>query len=186
MFATLRLVGISSLLALAVALPSFLAGVPCISSTSPPNSLGGKLGSLTDLSLLRLLNALDPSPGSSSSSNAIHLPAYARNLSSTISPAIGFARTRLIILLVIIAIVGCGGGLFVVARGYTTLRRYRKHFLGELCGGLEIIIIPATEAKAWQGVSEEGVKRWLTERTRNGGQDDLEIVGLFAIPCEHR
>lgn len=179
MLAALKLAAISSLLALTAALPMFMAGVPCLSSTSPSNTLGGRLGALTDMSILRLLNSVDPSPGSSSTANQLRLQPYIRALPSTIAPAIASARTRLIILLVIIAVLGCGGGLFVIVRTYTSLARYRKHFEQDICGGLEMVIIPAASAAAWRGLSEQAIKRWLDERAE--GQEP-SIVGVFAIP----
>lgn len=179
MLAALKLAAISSLLALTAALPMFMAGTPCLSKSSPSNNLGGRLGSLTDMSILRLLNSLDPSPGSAATSNQLHLQPYIRALPSTIEPAIDSARTRLIILLVIIAVLGCGGGLFIIFRTYTALARYRKRFEKEICGGMEMVVIPSSTALAWRGLSEEGVKRWLDKRKEG---TELNIVGVFGIP----
>ncbi|WVW78796.1 hypothetical protein I302_100758 [Kwoniella bestiolae CBS 10118] len=110
LFAGLKLSALISLLALGGVLPMIIAGAPCLSETSPPNTLGGRLGTLTDLSLLRLLNALDPSPDSTATSNTLRMMLASRSLSSTIAPAISSARVRLIIILVVLAVLACGGG----------------------------------------------------------------------------
>ena len=203
MYAALKLASLAGLLALAGGLPLIIAGVPCLSKTAPPNSLGGRLGTLTDLSLLRLLDALDPSPGSIQTSNRLHLPPYSRSpqasligsiyalihrraLTSTIAPAITSARTRLIIIMVLIALFSCFGGLFVVARLYAGFARYRKRFEEEICGGLDMVVISAKDAPGWKGWSEEGLKKWLRDKVAGVAEKDgekvLDVVGLFAIP----
>jgi hypothetical protein len=137
---------------------------------------------------MRLLNALDPSPGSASTSNLLHLAPYIRALPSTIAPAVNNARIRLIILLVIIAVLGCGGGLFVIARSYAALARYRRRFEEDICGGLDMVVVSAEDAPAWKGLSDAQLRKWLKlwrEPMKQEGEDgvrDLEVVGIFAIP----
>lgn len=182
MLAALKLAAVPSLVALAAALPLYLVNTPCLDATSPSNTLGGRTGSLTDMSLLRLLNSLDPSPGSQSTSSQLHLQAYIRALPSTIAPAIGSARVRLIVLLVIITVLGCGGGLFVLFRAYTAFARYHKRFELEICGGMDMVIIPLQRAKAWSGLSEEGIRRWIGERGLKGEAAHMSVAGVFGIP----
>lgn len=185
MFTGLKLAALSSLVALGAALPLFSVNVPCLSETSPRNELGGRLGTLTDLSLLRLLNALDPSPDSDSTSDFLHLPLLNRALPSTISPAISTARVRLIIILVFISVLSVGGGLFAIARAYTALSKYRKDFRDPICGGMSMVYIPSESAKAWEGLTEEKIKLWLKERTVFDGDEEpreLEAIGVFAVP----
>lgn len=185
MFTALKLAALSSLVALGAALPLFLVNVPCLSDTSPRNDLGGRLGSLTDLSLLRLLNAMDPSADSKSTSNFLHLPLVSRALPSTISPAISSARIRLIIILVLISVLSFGGGLFAIARAYAALSRYRRHYRDRICGGTSMAFISAQSAKAWEGLTEEKHRSWLRDRTMFEGDDEpreLDVVGVFAVP----
>lgn len=185
MLAGLKLAALSSLVALGAALPLFLVNVPCLSETSPRNELGGRLGSLTDLSLLRLLNALHPSPDSDSTSNFLRIPLASRALPSTISPAISSARIRLIIILVLIATLSVGGGLFAIARAYAALSKYRQEYRDVVCGGLSMAFIPAPRVKSWEGLTEEKIKLWLRERTAFGDdaeRRELEVVGVFAVP----
>jgi hypothetical protein len=185
MFTGLKLAALSSFVALGAALPMFLIKVPCLGETSPRNDLGGRLGSLTDLSLLRLLNALDPSPDSDSTSNFLHLPIQLRALPSTISPANSTARIRLIIILVLITVLSVGGGLFAIARAYAALSEYRKKFTEQVCGGLNMVFISSTHSPGWDGLTEEKIKIWLRDREVPADGDDrkeLEVVGVFAVP----
>jgi hypothetical protein len=185
MFTGLKLAALSSVVALGAVLPMFLVKVPCLGETSPQNYLGGRLGTLTDLSLLRLLNALDPSPDSEFTSNFLHLPIQLRALPSTISPAISSARTRLIIILVLITVISVFGGLFAIARSYSALSKYRKNFTEQVCDGLGMVFISSKNAAGWSGLTEEKIKIWLREREApQNGEDrkELEAVGVFAVP----
>ncbi|WWD00248.1 hypothetical protein V866_007157 [Kwoniella sp. B9012] len=191
LFAGLKLSALVSLLALGGVLPIILAGVPCLSETSPQNNLGGRLGILTDLSLLRLLNALDPSPDSAATSNSLRLMSSApslgaRSLTSTIAPAISSARVRLIIILVILAVLACGGGLFVIARTYASLRKLKKGFENRMCQKMEMVFISSHDAGGWRGKSEEAVRRllrdWCAQLKLNNEEKEVDVVGVFAIP----
>ncbi|WVO15731.1 hypothetical protein L204_103393 [Cryptococcus depauperatus] len=193
LFLALKLAAIGSLVSLGAILIMILAGVPCVRETAPLNSLGGRLGSLTDMSLLRLLDALDPSPDSASTHNYLMRMAASldrRNLPSTIAPAIGSARTRLIIILVLLTVFWVGGGLFVIIRLYSQLAKSKKIFEEKTCQSLDMIFIHASKAQGWLGVSEEGLKRWLNdwwktsfkERLQEDEVAEIEISGLFAIP----
>ena len=184
-FAAMKLAAISSVAALAGALPIIIAGVPCLSQTAPQNRLGGRLGSLTDLSLLRLLDARDPSPDSANISNYLRLPMYRRALSSTVRSAIGSARVRLIILLVIIVIISVGGGLFIIARAYSAFANSREEFESEVCHGLDMIFVSAIRAPGWKEKSEERLSKSLKDICRESRKEqsrDIDVVGVFAIP----
>jgi hypothetical protein len=126
---------------------------------------------------LRLLDALDPSPDSPSSSTSIAL-LLSRALPSTIGPAISSARVRLIIILVLIALFSLVGGMWVVARTYAWLAKYREHFRENVCGEMEIVFIPSRHAKGLQGMSEERVRKWF--RDREG--ELFKVIGVFAVP----
>ncbi|WWC67601.1 uncharacterized protein I206_101511 [Kwoniella pini CBS 10737] len=185
LFAGLKLAGMLSILALAAILPLLLVGVPCLSETSPTNSQRGRLGTLTDFSLLPLLNALDPSPDSSATSHTLLQMLETRSLTSTISPAISNARIRLIIILVILAVLACGGGLFVIARTYAGLIRRKTDFDNKICQKMEMVYIRANDAPGWKGMTEEGVRNLLKDysaKMKGGNEKEIEIVGVFAIP----
>lgn len=132
----IKLTSLVGLVALAAGLPLFLVGTPCLDQTSPRSRFGGRLGSHTDLSLMRLLNSLDPSPDSPSMSSSSSL--VLRALPSTIRPAVDNARVRLIILLVITCCFMVVPAWLTVVKAMNSLLGFRKRWLDEACGGEEI------------------------------------------------
>lgn len=162
---------LSAVVGLGIFLPLSIADVPHLTATTLPNPRGGRLGSMTNLSLLRLLNALDPVP---------ELPTaqlrLLNRLPSTIEPALASARPRLIAILVIVAIIWVGGTLFIVWRTYTKFAAYAKRF-DIACDRQSMVFIPASKATAWQGLSETGIKR----RLLMGPTDEGSVAGVFAI-----
>ena len=162
-----------SLLALAAGLPLFMVGTPCLSSTSPANTLEGHLGTMTDMSILRLLNALDPDPSSAQGG------LVSRALPSTIAPALRSARARLIVLLVILSVLGCGGGLLVIWKTFRSLAKGQEK-LDEERERIDMVIVPRHEALAWHTLSTQGVQRWL--KSRLGNQTNVQVHGVFGIP----
>jgi hypothetical protein len=193
--AILKLAAIPTVLGLGVALPLMIANVPCLSQTTPVNERGGRLGSLNDLSLLRLLNALDPSPDSAAGdqeiNNAIKLPE--RALSSTIAPALSSARVRLTLLLVVIGLISLLSAFFVIFRSYAAFASYSTRFDKDICGGQQMVFVNGRGV--FEGKNEEGVRKILRkfgimkrvgvhaeaqERERKEDRE-IEIVGVFAV-----
>lgn len=142
LLAVFKVIAWSSIAIVALALPLFIVIQPCIERTSPKSIYGGRLGTLNDLSILRLLNALDPDP-------AYFIPKLGqapgqqqRDLSSTIRPATNTAHTRLIVLVAL-----CAGIIFLpsilfLARCLRTLIGFRTHWHKEICEGEEMAFLP--------------------------------------------
>jgi hypothetical protein len=179
----------SALVALAAGLPLILVNTPCTSQTSPTNYLGGRLGSLSDLSLLRLLNSLDPSPDSSSRDTSLQIlfqtTARKRALPQTIGPALSSASVRLIVILVLIGLLSLVGGLWVVTRTYVKISARRKKFEQDTCGGMDMVVIAAKDAPGWKAMSEEKLRKSLmTDMSGKSedGNEELNVVGVFAVP----
>lgn len=186
-YASLKLLVMTSLVALAVPLPLFLVDTPCLAQTSPSNYLGGRLGSLTDLSLLRLLNSLDPAPESPTRDASIQLllyHRYKRALPQTIGPALSSARVRLIVLLALIGLLSVVGGLWIIARAYASTAKKREGFEQQTCGGLDMVLVEADTAPGWKGMSEERLRKLLVDNVKTPEREvqEVAIVGLFAIP----
>lgn len=167
----LGIAALSAIVALGTFLPLSIANVPHLFTTTPVNERGGRLGSLTDLSLLRLLNAHEP-PAATSASGTILLT---RDVSS-FSPVMEGSRMRLIAILVLMAILSVGGTLFIVWRTYAKLAAYAIRF-DEASDHQSMVFIPASKAPAWQGLTETGIRR----RLMIGPRDDGSIAGVFAI-----
>jgi hypothetical protein len=203
--AALHLGVISAVLSLGAALPLYIANVPCLSGTSPQNAQGGRLGSLTDLSLLRLLNAIDPNPDSSSRGSSLSnlfaqpallrprtgdAPIYKRALSDTVAPATSSARVRLIIVLVLVGLLTLIGGLWLVLRVYRRMARHWREAEDE-AHGVDMVVLSGDEVPGWSG-GEEVLRKRLREAVNagNGGRAigesgekaEVDILGVFAIP----
>ncbi|KAJ9103109.1 hypothetical protein QFC21_002531 [Naganishia friedmannii] len=190
----------STLIALIVALPLFLVGTPCIDLTSPKSSFGGHLGTLTDMSILRLLNALDPDPrytAGTAADNGINV----RALASTIQPDVGHSRMRLIILVAIASIVIFLPSILLLARTLRRLLLFRQKWLKQTCGAEEIVFLPvARELQFSQVISAPteqdvrmlatGLRLWdevgVQEISGAEGNEPLKarvsIRAVFAIP----
>lgn len=190
----------STLIALLVGLPLFLVGTPCIDLTSPKSDLEGHLGTLTDMSILRLLNALDPDPrynADTATGRGINL----RALTPTIQPAVGNSRTRLIILVAVVSIVIFLPSVLLLARTLRKLLSFRQKWLKQTCGAEEIVVLPvARELQLSRGISaptEHDVRMLATElrlwddggvQELQGAEDDEQskrrasIRAVFAVP----
>jgi hypothetical protein len=186
----IKLTSLVGLVALAAGLPLFLVGTPCLDQTSPRSRFGGRLGSHTDLSLMRLLNSLDPSPDSPSMSPSSSL--VLRALPSTIRPAVDNARVRLIILLVITCCFMVVPAWFTVAKAMNSLLGFRKRWLDEACDGEEIWWIRFKRAGPKQTTVSEKQAMALAGKygLLDGAGDDPEgkpvpagrIRAIYAIP----
>lgn len=139
--AACKLLTWSTIASIAFVLPLVIVALPCIDLTTPRNSLG-RLGTLNDVSILRLLNALDPDP-----SYFDTIPRSAngqrRNLPSTIiGPTLSTARLRLIILVALSCAIIFVPSMLSVAQCLRSLKTLRQRRLREICGGEEVVFIP--------------------------------------------
>ena len=178
-------------------LPLVIVALPCIDLTAP-NTVRGRLGTLTDVSILRLLNALDPDPSyfDDLPNSAIRLK---RDLPETIRPTLSSARKRVIILVVLSAGIIFLPSLLYVAQCIRSLKTFRQRRLREICGGEEIVLLPwkqdrrygapttapteddfrtlANEHKLW----DDGNPTTAEEEDERS-QRAVNIRGVYAIP----
>ncbi|KAL7423344.1 ribose-5-phosphate isomerase rki1 [Cryptotrichosporon argae] len=160
-WAALRLASLAALVALATVLPLTVAGVPCLSLTAPANSLGGRLGTLNDLSLLRLLDAQNPADSSTG-----------RIATRALVEALHSARARLIAIVALTALTA-GSSIFLLARLQFRLFRYgRRH--AELRGGQEMVVL----RNEWEVVNQATMGSRLGAAKEHG----VDIAGVFAVP----
>jgi hypothetical protein len=156
---------VGAVISLGAFLPLIIAGVPHLSESSPSNSLGGRLGSLTDLSILRLLNAIPP-PGTQTS--------LVRRATASVA-SLGSAHTRLIILVILSGVVWVGAGLFILRRIHNKLLRYTEDF-EDACAGQEMVFVP--NQPSWDGKSEAAIKSSLSGLCNTGRE---YITGVFSV-----
>ncbi|KZT61296.1 hypothetical protein CALCODRAFT_447556 [Calocera cornea HHB12733] len=152
LFLALRIVAGWSLLGILGAIPLYTVGTPCLGETGVTSFYGGRLSSLTDLSVIRLLELLDADQAGSAEQRDIP--------GSTTSNV----RTRLIILAVLVLVLGVLPALWHLLREHTKLMRLRAAFELQKCAGIEVGWLAAKRAPGLQGMGERGV-RGVLERT---------------------
>ncbi|BEI96214.1 hypothetical protein CcaverHIS631_0111630 [Cutaneotrichosporon cavernicola] len=167
----LGIAALTAVVGVGILFPLSIANVPHLFLTTPQNERGGRLGSLTDLSLLRLLNARDP-PDRRLALRAFLVAGDVVNSTS----AMGGSRTRLIVMLVLMAALSVCGTLFIVWRTYSKLSAYAIRF-EDASEGQSMVFIPAAKAPAWQGLTETGIRR----RLMLGPGEEGSVAGVFAI-----
>lgn len=193
LFTSLRIVGIWTAASLVTALPLYTVNMPCLAVVRGRNPLGGSTGSLTNLSLLRLLDALDPAPLGTTNSLA------KRDASTPPSDA----HTRLLVLTILLPLLTVLPALFLVLRAYRQAVRFRTRYLEETCGGLEMVWLPFVH----EGVGEEAMRSILREKglLKEGpdleeerleresdvvggekGQLEVNVMRVFAVPDTQR
>jgi hypothetical protein len=140
-----------------------MVNVPC--GTTIRSRFGGATGSFTDLSILRLLDAINPaasrdasSSDSISSSILSELVSFASDPNSVTNPP--NAHTRLLILTILLPLITTLPGLFTVVRAFSGLIAHRNKFLTVTCAGLDMGFLPCPN----EGLGEERVREVLRER----------------------
>lgn len=150
LFTSLRIVGIWTVASLVAVLPLYTVNMPCLAVVRGRSPLGGSTSSLTDLSLLRLLDALD-----SASLNPTNSLAK-RDASTPPSDA----HIRLLVLTILLPLLTVLPALFLVLRAYRQAVRFRTRYLEETCGGLEMVWL----SFAPEGLGEEAMRSILREK----------------------
>ncbi|KZP00877.1 hypothetical protein CALVIDRAFT_493343, partial [Calocera viscosa TUFC12733] len=154
LFLALRIVAGWTLLGLVAAIPLYTVDTPCLGETGEMSFFGGRLSSLTDLSVLRLLQLLDADQAGKA---AAHSLARRDILGSSTSNV----RTRLIILAVLVLVLGVLPALWHLIREHAKLLRLRQAFVMQRCGGLEMGWLSVRRAPGLEGLGEREVKAVL-------------------------
>lgn len=161
---------IATALALLGALPLIKVGIPCLGLQHTSDDLSGKLGTLSDLSLLRVLHALDratkrPPDWDDSDVSARH------------------ARGRLAGVLCMIISLNTLIGLYFVMKGYARLMAIRKGHEWE--DGCQAVVVSVKDTKEWTNLSEEMIKAsFMNEQSRVGSREErsIEVDVVLAMP----
>ncbi|KAG8689807.1 hypothetical protein FRC11_000472, partial [Ceratobasidium sp. 423] len=137
------------------ALPLYLVDTPCLGDYSPRTAFRGRVSTLQDLSLLRLLKMYDEGAVSTTYSPGLERRAIVDGNDRT--PA---ARTRLIILTVFVIVLFAFPALFKLLREWTNVLACRQRWLEELHSA-DIVWLRADRAPGFQGWGEGRVKDLL-------------------------
>ncbi|CAE7207304.1 unnamed protein product [Rhizoctonia solani] len=133
-------------------LPLYLVDTPCLGDSYPRAVFGGRVSTLQDLSLLRLLRMYDE--GAISTSYGPGLERRAIVDGSDRTPA---ARTRLIILTVFVIVLFAFPALFKLLREWTNVLACRRLWLEEL-HSTDVVWLRAGHAPGLQGWGEGRIK----------------------------
>jgi len=156
-----------TVLGLAGALPLYMVSTPCVADSSPKVTYGGRTSTLTDLSLFRLLKMIDDRTVTTGD-NPSTLMKRAIIDGVNESPK---ARTRLIILTVLLILLGILPVLFKLYREFNTVLAYRIRWLDVQCAGVEMGWLSLSKTPGFTGWSEGRMKEFLLKNGLTSGLD---------------
>ncbi|QRW26899.1 hypothetical protein RhiXN_01494 [Rhizoctonia solani] len=169
------------------ALPLYLVGTPCLGDSYPRAVFGGRVSTLQDLSLLRLLKMYDEGAVTTTFDTGLGRRAIVNGDNRT--PA---AHTRLIILTIFIIVLFAFPALFKLLREWTNIlacrRRWWRNYILPTLFGSEPIVRPGfmggeKDASKTCGSGDEHGRRnhgLEMERTHDEG-GEVDVHGVFTI-----
>ncbi|KAJ7777612.1 hypothetical protein DFH07DRAFT_731180 [Mycena maculata] len=188
-------------LGLAGALPLYMVSMPCLADQPSPATFGGAYSTLEDLSLMRLLRALDSgTPPVSTGTLAV--------VSGSGDPA--HLRVRIIVLTVLVLVLALLPALFKILRELNRLIAYRQRWLLLRCQGQQMGWLSARTAPGFAGWGEQKfkdfvIKSGLSSGMQNGteaqrrrsppregespeekDEPQIDITNIFSICDTHR
>lgn len=189
-----------TVLALGGFLPLFLVTTPCLAETIPSAAFTGSYSILQDLSILRLLQLLDPG----------HVTTTATLVSVNGADLAPRTRTRIIIATVLAIVLGVLPALWKLLHEINLLVAYHARWLDVRCQGQDLGWLSAQRAPGFVGWGEKRLKDFVvktglstslnneprnntaTSRRRRRAMDwgeaekgtaEVDIQKLFSIGC---
>ncbi|CAK5270978.1 unnamed protein product [Mycena citricolor] len=141
-------------LGLVGALPLYMVSTPCLADGNSPAVFGGQYSTLEDLSLLRLLRAVEAHNISS------------QNLLASRAVVAGAGdpqnlRVRLIVLTVLVIVIGLLPSLYKIVKELRRLISFRQRWLEYRCQGKQLGWLSAKDARGFAGWGEQRFKTFL-------------------------
>ncbi|KAJ7058112.1 hypothetical protein C8F01DRAFT_1149575 [Mycena amicta] len=152
-----------ALLGLAGALPLYMVSLPCLANQSSPSTFGGSYSTLEDLSLLRLLRAIQ-SNSNISTANLIETRAVASGAGDP-----DHLRIRIIVLTVITIVLALLPALWKIMKELRRLISYRKRWLELRCQGKQLGWLSARSAPGFAGWGEQRFKDFVVKSGLSSG-----------------
>jgi hypothetical protein len=144
-----------SIVGLVGALPLYLVDTPCLGNSYPHTTSGGRVSTLQDISLLRLLKMYDE--GSVNTTTGPGLVKRALVDGNDRTPA---AHARLIVLTIFTIVLAAFPALFKLLHEWTNVLACRRRWLDDL-HSVDIVWLRADRAPGLQGWGEGRVKDLL-------------------------
>jgi hypothetical protein len=143
-----------TILGLVGALPLYMISVPCIAETGPAPHFMGGYSTLQDLSVLRVLQLFDNRNVSTSGYSRVLEVVNGQDLKPR-------ARTRVIILTVLLIVIGIVPALIKILREYAQLVAFRRKWTDFHLQGKEMGWISARRAPGFASWGEKRLKDFI-------------------------
>ncbi|KAJ7446697.1 hypothetical protein FB451DRAFT_1291217 [Mycena latifolia] len=159
-----------ALLGLAGALPLYMVSMPCLADQPSSATFGGAYSTLEDLSLMRLLRALDSGSANVSTSNLLQTRAVATGAGDP-----EHLRIRVIVLTVLVLVLALLPALWKIVKELNRLIAYRQRWIELRCEGKQMGWLSARKAPGFTGWGEQRfkdfvIKSGLSSGMRNGSE----------------
>ncbi|KAJ6542659.1 hypothetical protein B0H19DRAFT_957413 [Mycena capillaripes] len=151
-------------LGLAGALPLYMVSMPCIADLPSSSTFSGAYSTLEDLSLMRLLRALDSGSANVSTSNLLHVRAVA---SGADDPE--HLRIRIIVLTVLVLVLALLPALYKIIKELNRLIEYRARWAAMRCEGKQMGWLSARKAPGFAGWGEQRFKDFVVKSGLSSG-----------------
>ncbi|KAJ7620563.1 hypothetical protein DFH06DRAFT_67290 [Mycena polygramma] len=151
-------------LGLAGALPLYMVSMPCIADLPSSSTFGGAYSTLEDLSLMRLLRALDSGSANVSTANLLHVRAVASGAGDP-----DHLRIRIIVLTVLVLVFALLPALYKIIKELNRLIAYRKRWAALRCEGKQMGWLSARKAPGFAGWGEQRFKDFVVKSGLSSG-----------------
>ncbi|KAF7307698.1 MPN domain-containing protein [Mycena kentingensis (nom. inval.)] len=157
-----------ALLGLGGALPLYMINMPCLANGDSPAAFGGSYSTLEDLSLMRLLRAIQDNSANIETGNLIKLSSRAL-LAGTGEGDPQHLRIRVIVLTAITLVLGLLPPLWKIIKELRRLILYRKRWLEYRCEGKQLGWLSARYAPGFAGWGEQRFKDFVVKSGLSSG-----------------
>ncbi|KAF7326857.1 MPN domain-containing protein [Mycena venus] len=189
-----------ALVGLGGALPLYMVSIPCIADFPSTATFGGSFSTLEDLSLMRLLRALDSGKYNVSTTNLLHTQARSLSIRADAGTNANgdpeHLRVRVIVLTVLVLVLALLPALYKIVKELNILIAYRKRWLALRCEGKQLGWLSARKAPGFTGVGVcrigMGMGTGAAAMKERGGEQDqpnqeekdalqVDITNIFSI-----
>ncbi|KAF8183820.1 hypothetical protein K438DRAFT_1838672 [Mycena galopus ATCC 62051] len=161
-------------LGLGGALPLYMVSTKCIADLPNTATFGGAFSTLEDLSLMRLLRAIDSGQYNVSTANLLHSPTR-RSDAGTNSQVLKadndpeHLRARIIVLTVLVLVLALLPALWKIIKELNRLIAYRNRWAALRCEGKQLGWLSARKAPGFAGWGEQRVKDFVVKSGLSSG-----------------
>ncbi|KAJ7353421.1 hypothetical protein DFH08DRAFT_856840 [Mycena albidolilacea] len=160
-----------ALLGLAGALPLYMVSTSCIADLPNTATFGGAYSTLEDLSLMRLLRALDSGKFNVSTSNLVVRADAGTNADN--DPE--HLRVRVIVLTVLVLVLALLPALWKIIKELNALIAYRNRWAALRCEGKQLGWLSARKAPGFTNWGEQRVKDFVVKSGLSSGMQGGSI-----------